>query len=167
MSIFLTLAIFVANAIAILLVYQFVKKLEQTDKVIFIAMSVAIIYIAVSLIYWISGFGIDKSVNEATKNFLTFLFVPVNVILLVPFVATKYTKYKAKKISKRDFAERLIKVVLVGIVLLTIECIYFKSIKKNIKIINENIQNVKSQTNTITDEKENEKTNTIVNEIAD
>ena len=163
MSIFLTLAIFVANAIAILLVYQFVKKLEQTDKVIFIAMSVAIIYIAVSLIYWISGFGIDKSVNEATKNFLTFLFVPVNVILLVPFVATKYTKYKAKKISKRDFAERLIKVVLVGIVLLTIECIYFKSIKKNIKIINENIQNVKSQTNTI----DNEKTNTIVNEIAD
>ena len=166
MNIFLTLAILVANAIAIILIYQFVKKLEQMDKIIFIAVSVATIYIAVSLIYWISGFGLDSSVNEAAKNFITFLFVPVNVILLIPFVATKYTKYKEKKISKRKFAERVIKVVLVGIVLLTIECIYFKSIKKNIKLINNNIQNTTQKTNVIENQVNNEIGNLITNEIA-
>ena len=54
-------------------------------------------------------------------------------------------KYKDKKISKRDFAERLIKVSLVAIIILTIECIYFKNMKQNIKVLNTNIEQTTSK----------------------
>ena len=100
MNFVLMLAILGANIIAILLVYQFVKKIGKKESIIFIAISVAAIYIAVSIAYWISGFGIDDNINEAAKNSLVYLFVPVNVILLIPFIASKYAKFKEKKASK-------------------------------------------------------------------
>lgn len=145
MNIFLMLAILVTNLIAVLIVYQFVKKLEKMDIIKFIAVSFAIIYVLVTIAYWISGFGIDSKINDAAKQFITFLFVPVDVIILIPFVAVKYAKYKDKKISKRDFAERLIKVSLVAIIILTIECIYFKNMKQNIKVLNTNIEQTTSK----------------------
>lgn len=172
MNIFLLLAIFVANAIAITLIYQFVKRLEKMDAIIFIASSVAIIYIGVSIIYWISGFGIDSRINEAAKNFITFLFVPINVIVLVPFVAGKYAKYKTNKISKREYVERLIKVIVVGVIILIVECIYFKHMKTNIKILNTNIEqsvqeNNKQATNVIESDNTNIISNEMTNEIID
>ena len=60
MNIFIMLALLLANAIAIILIYQFVKKLPKMNKIIFIAASFAIVYLLVSIIYWISGFGIDR-----------------------------------------------------------------------------------------------------------
>ena len=157
MNIFIMLAIVATNVIAILLVYQFIKKLPKVEKTIFIGVSFAIIYILVSIICWISGFGIDSRINEAAKDFITFTFVPVNAIVLVPFVAGKYNKLRFKEIEKSEFIKRLIIVAVVGIVILTIECIYFKNMKSNIKILSDNIAEENNE--------EIETINTIVNEI--
>ena len=161
MNFVLMLAILGANIIAILLVYQFVKKIGKKESIIFIAISVAAIYIAVSIAYWISGFGIDDNINEAAKNSLVYLFVPVNVILLIPFIASKYAKFKEKKASKRDFVARLIKVAMVGVILLVLECIYFKSIKLNIEKYGILLQNSVEQN--YKEEINNNQTNTIEN----
>ena len=59
MNIYLMIAILLANILGITIVYQFVKKLEKKEKLIFIAISVALMYILISIIYWFSGFGID------------------------------------------------------------------------------------------------------------
>lgn len=132
MEIFILLGITFANAVALLLVYQFVKRLTKMDKIIFIAACFAICYALVSITYWISGFGIDDEVNEAAKTFITYVFVPVNIILLAPFVATKYSKWRANEIDKEEFIKRLITIGIVAIIILTVECIYFKNIKQNI-----------------------------------
>ena len=140
MNILIILAIAIANIIAIALIYQFVKKLQVMEKTIFIAVSFAIIYILVSITYGISGIGIDSRINEAAKEFITFIFVPVNVIILVPFIASKYNKLKFGEISKEEFIKRLVVVGIVGIIILTIEGFYFKNMKENIKILNNTIQ---------------------------
>ena len=173
MNLILMLATLLANAVAIALIYQFVKRDDKRSQIIFMAISFGIIYIAVSIIYAISGIGIDKSVNEAAKNYMTFLFVPIDVILLVPFVATKYVKYRAKKIKKEELVKRIIIITLIGIVILTIECFAFKNMKQNIKTINQNIEQTQ-QTNKENnkediqvDNKENETniTNIIMNNL--
>lgn len=173
-NIIFMLAIMIVNAIAIAIIYQFVKKIEKMDKIIFIVASVAIIYIAVTITYWISGFGIDKNVHEASKNLITFLFVPVNVILLVPLVATKYAKFKETEIEKSEFTKRLVIVSLVGIILLVGECFYFKNMQKNINnvanAIEENNNSKVKNEQTSNEDKLNtvdsnvETTNTQVNE---
>ena len=168
MDIFMMLATLIVNAIAILLIYQFVKKLPRMDKLLFIAVSYAILYFGVIIIYWISGFGIDSQINDAAKDFVTYLFVPVNVILLIPFVANKFAKMRNNEISKRDFYERLIKVVFVGVIILVIECVYFKNMKQNIMYMKETVQSVKlegQEQNTILENVVDETNKSTTNEI--
>lgn len=141
MNIFIMLAIVATNAIAIALIYQFVKKLPKMDKLVFIAGSVAMIYVIVSIVYWISGFGIDQKVHEAAKSFITYTFVPVNVILLVPFVATKYNKLKNNEIGRDDFFKRLAIVGIVAVIILIVEYNYFKGMQLNM------IQTIESRNN--------------------
>lgn len=142
MEMFIMLALILANAIAILLVYQFIKRLPKMDKIIFIAASFGIAYVLVSFVYWISGFGIDDAVNQAAKTFITYVFVPVNIILLAPFIATKYNKWRTKEIENEEFIKRVIVVGIIAVVILVIECFYFRNIKQNIMNVQENMKSV-------------------------
>lgn len=161
MDLYLMLAIVIANALAIGIVYQFIKKLENKQKLIIIAMSIVIMYILISITYWISGFGIDESIHEATKNFITYLFVPVNMILFVPYIAYQYMKLKAKQIKQEDFIKKVMIMGLLLIIVLVMEYFYFKNVQNNINIIGDNLE----QTN-IKDKNELENQNVIGNEIA-
>lgn len=133
MNIYITLAILFVNAIAITLVYQFIKRLPKMEKIIFIGASFAIMYVLVSISYWISSFGIEETINEALKSFIIYIFVPVNVIILIPFVARKYYKWRQNEIDKESLIKRVIIVSIVGVIILAVQTIYFKQIKKNIE----------------------------------
>ncbi|MCI8362505.1 MAG: hypothetical protein HFJ41_05190 [Clostridia bacterium] len=161
MNIFITLAILLANAIAITLVYQFVKGLPKMEKIIFIGVSFAIMYVLVSISYWISGFGIRENVNEALKNFIIYIFVPVNIIILIPFVARKYYKWRQNEIGKESLITRIIIVSIIGVLILAVETIYIKEIKKDIDEL--------AKPAVLTEEKQNEAPippmeNTVTNE---
>ena len=97
MNIIIMLTIILANAIAIAVLYQFVKKLNKRDKLIFIGSCVAIVYILITIVYWISGFGIDEKIHEECKSFVTYMFVKVVFILFMTFVDYNYMKFKDKK----------------------------------------------------------------------
>lgn len=133
MNIFITLAILFANVVAIALVYQFIKGIPKMEKVVFIGVSFAIMYVTALISYWISGFGIGKEVNEALKSFIIYIFVPVNVIILIPFVARKYYKWKQNEIDKSDLIKRIVIVSIVGILVLAVETVYIKEIKRDIE----------------------------------
>lgn len=168
MNIFIMLALLLANAIAITLIYQFVKKLPKINKIIFIAASFAIVYLLVSIVYWISGFGIEKNINEAAKDFIIFAFVPVNVIIFIPFIANKYNKLMLKKVEKENFIRTIVTVSIIAIIVLIIEGFYFRGMRNNIKQVNEMItkqteQNKNNQKELSTNEIEN----TVINEIID
>ncbi len=135
MNIYLTIAILLANLVGLAIVHQFIKKLDKKQKLMFIGISYGLMYILISIIYWFSGFGIDKQVHEASKNFILYLFVPVNVIVIVPYFATQYMKYKTKQIEKNKFANRLTILVVVLLIVLVTEFIIFKNIQNNIKDI--------------------------------
>lgn len=144
MNIWLILATVVTNIIAIVLTYQFIKKMPKKDIIVFLAISVAIMYILVSIVYWISGFGVDSTIHDAMKNFVTYLFVPINIILFVPYFALQYTKFKSKKIKVQQLSKKLSTLLIFLVVVLIVEYFYFANIQKNVKDITEN------QTNEIT-----------------
>lgn len=161
MNIFIMLAILFVNAIAITLVYQFIKRLPKMEKIIFIGASFAIMYVLVSISYWISSFGIEETVNEALKSFIIYIFVPVNVIILIPFVARKYYKWRQNETDKESLIKRVIIVSIIGVIILAVQTIYFKQIKKNIEAmkptisLEDELQNEipsKSMENTLTNE---------------
>ena len=142
MNIFLTIAIALANVISLVTVYQFIKRLDKKQIIIFMAVSVAIMYILISIIYWFSGFGVDASIHEASKSFVLYLFVPVNVLLFIPYLASKYMKLKENEIKRSDFAKRVEILAVLLIVVLTLEFFYFRNIQTN-------IVNIQEKTNTV------------------
>ena len=137
MNIFLTIAIALANIISVVTVYQFVKRLDKKQMVIFIAISVGIMYMLISAIYWLSGIGVDARLHESSKNFVLYLFVPVNVLLFVPYFASKYMKLKENQIKRTDFVKTIEKLAILLVVISALEFFYFRNIQTNIANIQE------------------------------
>ena len=141
MNLYLMIAIIIINAIAIGIEYQLIKKLEKKQKLIIIAISVALMYMLVSLIYWISGFGINKEIHEQTKSFIIYLFVPVNMLIFVPYLTIQYKKVRAKEISTEKFSKKIVWVVIVLIIVVVVEYFYFRNVQNNIQTIGNNVEN--------------------------
>ena len=164
MDIWMMLAMLVVNAVALFIIYQFVKKMSKMNKIIFIAISFAVHYILVSLVCLLSGWGMGETVIEQSKTYLTYVFVPVNIILSVPFLAASYQKYQDKRLKPEKLVKRAIAVIVFMIIVLIAEYFYFQSVFENIKDIAANMQE-QTQTNAImTNETEEGQTNTITNE---
>lgn len=162
MNIYLIIAIILANLTSIAIVYQFIKKLEKKQIITLIAISIAIMYICISITFWFSGFGIEKQVHEASKNFVLYIFVPVNVILFIPYFGAQYIKLKENKIKIEALAKKVSTLIILLLITLTVEFFYFRNIQLN---INE-MQNVlQSQEENKKDEQINTETENIQNEI--
>ncbi len=164
---YLIIAILLANLISIAVVYQFIKKLEKKQILIFIAVSVAFMYISISIVYWLSGFGVDPIIHEASKNFVLYVFVPVNVILFVPYFAFQYMKVKQKELKSDSFAKKMPILLVLFCFVLIVEYFYCRNIQTNITNMKAVEQEEKTQ-NTLELEKEetiNEQTNSILNEL--
>ena len=68
MDIWMMLAMVAVNAIALFIIYQFVKKMSKMNKIIFIAVSFAINYMLISLVCMLSAWGMEESVIEQSKT---------------------------------------------------------------------------------------------------
>lgn len=132
MDLFIIIATIVANAVALILIYFFIKPLEKKDKIVFIAISVAINYVVVSAIFLLSSIGIDEKVVELAKNFVTYLFVPVNMIVLMPIIANTYCKLKQKDIKSEQLKKRFIIISALAVILIVFEVFYFRNLQVNI-----------------------------------
>jgi len=143
MIIFIYACILALNLVAIFLTYHFLgKEMDKKSKGIFIVVGIAIIYMLVSFIYWISTKDIDLGTSgTAGKNLITFTFVPVNAIILLPFLANSYRQFQAGKLKSIPFRNRCIVLVIILVVLLVFEFFYFRDIQNGILNMLQNVKN--------------------------
>ncbi len=134
MVIFIYISILVLNLIAIFMTYKMLgKEIIQKEKMTFIVVGVAIIYITVSSIYWLSTRNIDLgTASELGKNFIVFTFVPINSMIVLPFLASSYKYFKQGRLKKQNFINRIILLSVILIIVLIIEFFYFKDIQNGI-----------------------------------
>lgn len=134
MIIFIYACILALNLVAVFLTYHFLgKEMDKKSKGIFIVVGIAIIYALVSFVYWISTKDIDLGTTGKTgQNLITFTFVPVNAIIILPFLANSYKLLQAGRLKSVPFRNRCIALAIVLIILLIIEFFYFKDIQNGI-----------------------------------
>ena len=88
-----------------------------------------------------------------------FAFVPVNALIVEPFIIRSYYKTKEKELSQEKFSKRVIAVAIIVVCLVIGEIVAFRNMQVN--IMNSYTQLVKEN-----EEKDSEEnTNTITNEI--
>ena len=134
MVIFIYLCILLLNIVAIFMTYKFLgEDFEKKEKSIFLVVGIAIMYMIVSLVYWLSTRGIDLGINnEMGKNFIIFTFVPINSMLVLPFLASSYKYFKQERLKKQNFKNRIILLCVILIIVLILEFFYFKDIQNSI-----------------------------------
>lgn len=132
--------ILILNIVAIALIYYCLSNLDKKERIIFIAVGIAVIYALTSLVYWLSTKNIEiKEVSELGKNLITFLFVPINSIVILPILAKSYNKYKIGRLAPDKLRNRSIVLAVILLIILIIECSYFKDIQNSVvKLIEEN-----------------------------
>lgn len=145
--------IILLNVVAIALTYYCLEDSDKKEKLIFIAVGIAVIYMLTSFVYWISTKNIElKQVAEVGKNLITFLFVPINALITLPILAKSYKKLRFGKLTSDHFRNRVIVLAAILLILLTIECSYFKDIQNGvIKMIQKNEVNINSVETNILD----------------
>ena len=127
--------ILILNIVSIVLMYYCLGDLEKKEKLIFIAAGTAIMYILTTIVYWISTNNIEISeVSETGKNLITFLFVPINGLLILPIFAKSYYSNKMGTLNSNILKKRGIFLGVILLILLVIECIYFKNIQ--VQVVN-------------------------------
>ena len=166
------LFILILNIVSIVLMYYSLGDLGKKEKLIYIVVGTAVMYIITSIVYWFSTRGIEVTeVSERGKDLITFLFVPINGIIMLPLLAKSYSKLKYGNLDKNVFLKRGIVLAVILLIVLIIECIYFKNVQQEVvNMLNaqENSMEQQGSTNSVLNETTNEVTNqitsTIVNE---
>lgn len=166
--------IFMLNIVAIILTYYCLSNLENKEKVIFIAVGVAVVYMLTSFVYWISTKDIAvKEVSELGKKLLTFLFVPINGIITLPILAKSYNKYKIGRLESDKLRNRGILILIVLAIALMLECSYFKDVQNRVVTLIEQNNGKKNDviqtapdmgTNTLANDVTNEEISNVVSE---
>lgn len=138
-NIIIFLFILIANVVSILLIYHsFDKNIEKTKRFLYAMISMGLMYIVVLIIYFFSSIGLPKETVQKSKDMITFTFVPVNSIILVPFLLRSFYKRKRNEITTEQLNRRAIITAIVGIVLIIGEFFYFKNIEEGIvNIVNQ------------------------------
>ena len=134
MIIFIYLCILLLNIVAIFMTYKILgENFEKKEKSIFLVVGIAIMYMIVSLVYWLSTRGVDLGINnEIGNNFVVFTFVPINSMLVLPFLASSYKYFKQGRLKKQNFKNRIILLCVILIIALILEFFYFKDIQNSI-----------------------------------
>lgn len=134
MVIFIYLCILLLNIVAIFMTYKFLgEDFEKKEKSIFLVVGIAIMYMIVSLVYWLSTRGIDLGINnEMGKNFIIFTFVPINSMLVLPFLASSYKYFKQGRLKKQNFKNRIILLCVILIIVLILEFFYLLAYSNSI-----------------------------------
>lgn len=143
MNIFIVIFILILNIVNVFAMYKLLgENVEKKDKIIFIAVGVAIMYGLVSLVYFLSGIGIDEATSEAGRDLITFTFVPVNGLCTLTFFTSSYKKYKDGKLGIDKLRNRIIVLFVLLVILLIGEFFYFKNIQNNaLEMLNNNLNN--------------------------
>lgn len=165
----LLLFILILNIVSIVLMYYCLGDVEKKEKFIFIAVGTGIMYILTSLVYWISTMKIEVTeVSETGKNLITFLFVPVNGLIILPILAKSFAKLKFGSLSNRVFVNRVIVLAILLIIVLIFECIYFKGIQEqvvNLIKVNSKVEQEEKDTNQLLDTIDGNSLNDMANKI--
>lgn len=150
MNIFIVLFILLINIVNIFAMYKLLgNDIGKKEKVIFIAVGVAVMYMIVSVVYWLSSIGMNEKAADAGRDFITFTFVPFNGLCVLTFLSSSYKKYKAGRLKANILRNRCVALIAVLIILLIVEFFYFKSIQNNaLEMLNNNLNNEINTTQT-------------------
>ena len=114
---------------------------NNKTKVTYIAIGVVIMAILTFIIFSISKAGVsypNDNMVSPIRNMLLLIFIPVNGFFVMPYLAMQFGKLNSVQIKKPNFRKKIITIIAIFIIVLIIECSYFKSIQNGMMVLDNN-----------------------------
>lgn len=115
---------------------------DNKVKILYMVVLLVIILICTLITFYISATGVEYENTKMIgniRNMILAVFVPVNGLIVMPYLANLLSKIGSNNITQEKFKKRLVILVITFFVILIFECSYFKSTQLGIlKLINKN-----------------------------
>ena len=112
------------------------KLLENNKtKLIYIAIGIAVLAIITIINFNISKSGVtypNEKMIAPVRRMIMIIFTPVNGFFAMPYLALQIGKLNTNQIKEENFRKKIITLIIIFIVVLIIECSYFKNIQNGI-----------------------------------
>lgn len=134
MVIFINTVVFFIYLIAVIWSWKSLTNLSPLKKIIVILAGILIVYIVTSILLNISKTNITyptEEMGQKVTNVLTIVFTAINA-LIIPIMSKNIVKMQSGEIDINQFKKKIIVILLIGIVLLGIECGYLNNTQKEI-----------------------------------
>lgn len=99
-------------------------------KIGFIITGLILMLGSIWVTFYISASGLNYTnvqMVSRVRNILMAVFVPVNGLIIMPYLAKMLSKIGSNEITQEKFKKRLIILAILYVVILIFECTYFKS----------------------------------------
>ena len=108
-------------------------------RISFIFVGTLFITLLTLILFWISKIGVEypkKEMIGEVRRIILLSFIPMNGFLMLTQTASIFAQAKSGMVSKEDMQKKIKRLVIIFIVLIVFEAIYFKNIQNGmIKII--------------------------------
>ena len=125
--------IFVLFVVYIVFVWNSTKEFENIYiRVSFILIGTVFITILTLILFWISKIGVlypKKEMIGEVRKIILLCFIPINGFIVLTQAASTFAQAKSGMISKEDMQKKIKRLVIIFIVLIVFEAIYFKNIQ--------------------------------------
>ena len=143
--------IFVLFVIYIVFVWNSTKEFENTIiRVSYILIGTLFITLLTLMLFWISKIGVEypkKEMIGEVRRIVLLVFTPINGFITLTQVASIFVQAKSGMVSKEDMQKKIKRFVIIFVVLIIIEVIYFKNIQNGMIRFIENVQQKKRNIN--------------------
>ena len=108
-------------------------------RISFIFVGTLFITLLTLILFWISKIGVEypkKEMIGEVRRIILLSFIPINGFLILTQTASIFAQAKSGMVSKEDMQKKIKRLVIIFIILIVFEAIYFKNIQNGmIRII--------------------------------
>ena len=132
--------VFLLFVVYIVWTWNSTKEFEDNLlRISFIFVGTLFITLLTLILFWISKIGVEypkKEMIGEVRKIILLSFIPINGFIILTQTASIFAQAKSGMVSKEDMQKKIKRLVIIFIILIVIEAIYFKNIQNGmIKII--------------------------------
>lgn len=136
--------IFVLFVIYVVFVWNSTKEFENTIiRVSYIFIGTLFITILTLILFWISKMGVEYPKQEMigeVRRIILLVFISINGFITLTQASSIFVQAKSGMVSREDMEKKIKKLVIIFIVLIILETIYFKNIQNGMIKFIESVQ---------------------------
>lgn len=132
MEYILIIMILIFNLFSVFLSVRMLKGYETTKIITIVGIGEVAIFIICNIIYAITSGGVPPEVHQASKWYIIFTILPVNILAIFCPIANEINKKSFNEVTEEKYRTRLIMYIVISIVVIIVQIMYVKNIQLGI-----------------------------------